>query len=79
MLAAPAGRGECFVSDIGSVELLFIFIAEAILVVATAVLAHRKGRSAVLWAVVALFLPLIALVIVLLLPARTAPEGGSSA
>jgi hypothetical protein len=33
----------------------------------------------VLWAVVALFLPLIALIIVLLLPARTAPEGDSSA
>ena len=65
--------------EIGSVGMLFIFVIDAILVAATALLAHRKGRSAVLWAVVALFLPLIALIIVLLLPARTAPEGGSSA
>ena len=58
---------------------MLIFVAYVLLVLATALLAGRKGRSAVLWAVIALFLPLIALVIVLLLPARAAPEGGRSA
>ena len=65
--------------DIGSEGMLLIFAVDVILVAVTALLAHRKGRSAVLWAVVALFLPLIALVIVLLLPAKAAPEGGRSA
>ena len=78
MLAAPAGERECIV-NIGSEGMLLIFVADAILVLATALLARRKGRSAVVWAVVALFLPLIALVIVLLLPAGTAPAGGGSA
>ena len=78
MLARPAEKGERVVS-IGSEGMLFIFVVDVVLVVATALLARRKGRSAALWAVVALFLPLIALVIVLLLPARTAPAGGSSA
>jgi hypothetical protein len=78
MLAAPAGERERIV-NIGSEGMLLIFAVDVILVAATALLAHRKGRSAVLWAVVALFLPLIALVIVLLLPVGTAPAGGSSA
>ena len=78
MLAAPARERECIV-NIGSEGMLLIFAVDVILVAATALLAHRKGRSAVLWAVVALFLPLIALVIVLLLPVGTAPAGGSSA
>jgi len=78
MLTRPAEEGGRVVS-IGSEGILFIFVVDAILVVTTALLAHRKGRSAVLWAVVALFLPLIALIIVLLLPAGTAPKGDSSA
>jgi uncharacterized membrane protein YoaK (UPF0700 family) len=78
VLARQVEKGARVVG-IGSEGLLFIFAAEVVLVVATALLARRKGRSAVLWAVVALFLPLIALIIVLLLPARTAPEGDSSA
>ncbi len=78
MLAAPVGERECIV-NIGSEGVLLIFAADVILVAATALLAHRKGRSAALWAVVALFLPLIALVIVLLLPAGTASAGGRSA
>ena len=77
MLAAPAGERECIV-NIGSEGMLLIFAVDVILVAATALLAHRKGRSALVWAVVALFLPLIALIVVLLLPARTAPAGGGS-
>jgi hypothetical protein len=78
MLTASAGKRECIV-NIGSEGMLLIFVVDVILVLVTALLAGRKGRSAVLWAVVALFLPLIALVIVLLLPAGTAPAGGRSA
>jgi hypothetical protein len=78
MLARPVEKGA-HVVNIGSEGMLLIFVADAILVVATALLARGKGRSAVLWAVVALFLPLIALIIVLLLPAGTAPAGGGSA
>ena len=56
MLARPAEKGERVVS-IGSEGMLFIFVVDVVLVVATALLARRKGRSAALWAVVALFLP----------------------
>ena len=77
MLTRPVEKGA-HVVNIGSEAMLLIFVADAILVVATALLARGKGRSAVLWAVVALFLPLIALIIVLLLPAGTAPAGGGS-
>ena len=65
--------------NIGSEGTLLIFAVYVVLVAATALLARRKGRSAALWAVLALFLPFIALVIVLLLHAKTAPEGASSA
>jgi hypothetical protein len=58
---------------------MLIFFAYVVLVLATALLAGRKGRSAVLWAAIALFLPIIALVIVLLLRVKTAPAGGRSA
>jgi cytochrome bd-type quinol oxidase subunit 2 len=78
MLARPARKRE-HVVNIGSEGTLLIFAVYVILVAMTALLARRKGRSAALWAVVALFLPLIALVIVLLLPAKAAPEGGRSA
>jgi len=78
MLTKPAEKGARVV-NIGSEGTMLIFVAYVLLVLATALLAGRKGRSAVLWAVIALFLPLIALVIVLLLPARAAPEGGRSA
>jgi hypothetical protein len=47
--------------------------------VVTALLARRKGRSAALWAVLALFLPVIALIIVLVLPVKTAPKGRGTA
>ena len=60
--------------NIGPVELLLIFVVQVVFVVASALLANRKGYSAA----VAFFLGFIALIIVLLLPARTAPEGGSS-
>ena len=63
--------------DIGPVELLLIFVVQAAFVVASALLADRKGHSAAVWAVVAVFLGLIALIIVLLLPARTVPAGDS--
>ena len=78
MLTGSATEGERIV-NIGSEGTMLLFFAYVILVVATAVLAGRKGRSAVLWAVIALFLPIIALVIVLLLPVKTAPAGGRSA
>jgi len=78
MLTKPAEKGARVV-NIGSEGTMLIFVAYVLLVLATALLAGRKGRSAVLWAVIALFLPLIALVIVLLLPAKAAPEGGRSA
>ena len=78
MLTRPAEKGARVVNT-GSEGTMLIFVAYVLLVLATALLAGRKGRSAVLWAVIALFLPLIALVIVLLLPAKAAPEGGRSA
>ena len=65
--------------NIGSEGTLLIFAVFVVLVAATALLARHKGRRAALWAVVALFLPLIALVIVLLLPAKTSSAGGRSA
>jgi hypothetical protein len=64
--------------NIGPVEFLLFFVVQVVFVVASALLANRKGYSAAVWAVVALFLGFIALIIVLLLPARTAPEGGRS-
>jgi len=64
--------------NIGPVELLLFFVVQVVFVVASALVANRKGYSAAVWAVVALFLGFIALIIVLLLPARTAPEGGRS-
>jgi uncharacterized protein (DUF983 family) len=79
-LAAVAGResGGNGV-NIGPVELLLIFVVQVAFVVASALLANRKGYNAAVWAVVAVFLGFIALIIVLLLPARTAPAGGSPA
>ena len=77
--AGGVGQREGRVVNIGSEGTMLIFFAYVILVAATALLAGRKGRSAVLWAVIALFLPIIALVIVLLLPVRIAPAGGRSA
>ena len=65
--------------NIGPVELLLLLIVQVVFVVASALLANRKGYSAAVWAVVAVFLGFIALIIMLLLPARTAPEGGGSA
>jgi len=64
--------------NIGPVEFLLFFVVQVVFVVASALLANRKGYSAAVWAVVTLFLGFIALIIVLLLPARTAPEGGRS-
>jgi cytochrome c oxidase assembly factor CtaG len=78
MLAASAWKGRRVV-NIGPVELLLLLVVQVVFVVASALLANRKGHSAAVWAVVALFLGFIALIIVLLLPARTAPEGGGSA
>jgi len=78
-MLAPSARKEGRVVNIGSEATMLIFLIDVILVVATAALAHRKGRSAVLWAVIALFLPIIALVIVLLLRVKTAPAGSRSA
>jgi hypothetical protein len=42
----------------------------------TATIAASKGRSGLLWGVIAVFLPLVSLVVVMLLPARdVAPSG----
>ena len=65
--------------SIGPVELLLIFVVQAAFVVASALLADRKGHNAVAWAVVAVFLGLVAFIIVLLLPARTVPAGSGPA
>jgi len=78
-MLAPSARKEGRVVNIGSEGTMLIFFVYVIFVAATALLAGRKGRSALLWAVIALFLPIIALVIVLLLPVKTAPAGGRSA
>jgi hypothetical protein len=78
MLARQIEKGGRVVGN-GSEGSLFIFVAWVILVVVTALLARRRGRSAALWAVLALFLPVIALIIVLVLPAKTAPKGRGSA
>ena len=64
--------------NIGPVEFLLFFVVQVVFVVVSALVANRKGYSAAVWAVVTLFLGFIALIIVLLLPARTAPEGGRS-
>ena len=64
--------------NIGPVEFLLFFVVQVVFVVVSALVANRTGYSAAVWAVVALFLGFIALIIVLLLPARTAPEGGRS-
>ena len=64
--------------NLGPVELLLILVVQAVFVVASALLANRKGYSAAVWAVAAVFLGFVALIIVLLLPARTAPESRGS-
>ena len=42
--------------NIGPVELLLFFVVQVVFVVASALVANRKGYSAAVWAVVALFL-----------------------
>jgi hypothetical protein len=75
-LAVAGNRGSGGIVNIGPAELLLLLIVQVVFVVVSALLANRKGYSAAVWGVVAVFLGFIALIIVLLLPARTALEGG---
>jgi hypothetical protein len=49
---------------------IIAFIVWFALLVATMNVAGRKGRSVVLWGILGFFLPVIALIVVLLLPAK---------
>jgi hypothetical protein len=51
----------------------FILI-DILLILATISIASSKGRSPLLWGLLAVFMPLIALLIIALLPSRTTPE-----
>ena len=51
--------------------LIFVF-AWAVFLVITVTIARSKGRSGLLWGILACFLPLITIIIVLLMPPRRA-------
>lgn len=53
---------------------MIAFFAYAFLVVITAVVASGKGHSAFLWGVLSLFLPLLALIIILIIPSKQPQE-----
>jgi hypothetical protein len=50
----------------------FILI-DILLIIATASIASSKGRSPLLWGLLAVFMPLIALLVIALLPSRATP------
>ena len=56
--------------NLGGPELLILMVFDVAVIVLTAWLAARKGYSAAVWAIVAFFINVIALVIVLVLPTR---------
>jgi hypothetical protein len=63
--------------NIGAIELLFILLLLLIPMVLAIVLASRKGLEPLwLWVVLALFFPLIMLVVTLIVP-RRGPSGGA--
>ena len=63
--------------NIGSIELIFILLLVLIPMVLAIVLASRKGLEPLwLWVVLALFLPLIMLIVTLIVPSRR-PAGGA--
>ena len=66
--------------NMGAPELLILMIFDVAIIVLTAWLAAKKGYSAAVWAILAFFINVIALVIVLVLPARpqVPPPGESS-
>ena len=56
---------------IGLPELLIIVVFWIVFVVLTAWLAAKKGYSPAVWTIIAIFFPLIALIVVLVLPRRS--------
>jgi hypothetical protein len=50
---------------------LIFVLAWAVFLFITITIARSKGRSGLLWGIIACFLPLIAIIIVLLLPDRS--------
>ena len=57
--------------NLGAPELLFGLVIWVGLVVLTAWLAAKKGYSPALWSIIAIFFPLIAFIVVLVLPRRS--------
>ncbi len=57
--------------NIGLPEVLFGVVFWIVLVVLTAWLAAKKGYGPALWTVIAIFFPLIAFIVVLVLPRRS--------
>jgi len=50
---------------------LLIFFAWVIFIFFTITIARSKGRSGLLWGILACFFPLITIIVLLLIPART--------
>jgi len=59
--------------NIGAPELLFGLVFLIVFVVLTAWLAAKKGYSPAIWTIIAIFFPLIALIVMLVLPRRSQP------
>jgi len=59
------------VAALGFLWWLIYFVAWLIFLFVTITIARNKGRSALLWGLLACFFPLITIIIVLLLPARS--------
>ncbi len=60
--------------NIGAPELLFGVVFWIVFVALTAWLAAKKGYNPALWTIIAIFFPLIALIVVLVLPRRAQAE-----
>ena len=58
-------------------DLIWILVIDVLFAVACALIARSKGRSMV-WALLALVVPVFALIIVLVLPRRTPPTYAST-
>lgn len=58
------------VAALGFLWWLLAFIAWVIFLSITIAIARSKGRSAILWGILAVFFPLITIIVLLLIPAR---------
>jgi hypothetical protein len=58
------------VAALGFLWWIFAFIAWVIFLSITIAIARSKGRSAILWGILACFFPLITIIILLLIPPR---------